>query len=64
MSDSRICRPVIGIGPNIGSGTQTDSRICKAVIGVGPDIGERTGSLLKEDGFNLLLETGGKIKLE
>ena len=40
MIDSRICKPLIGVGPAIGSETQTDSRICKAVINVGPEIGD------------------------
>ena len=36
----RICKPVIGVSPEIGEAQDTDSRICMAKIGVGPTIGE------------------------
>ena len=34
----RICKEIIGVGPNIGTVQPEDARICKELIGVGPDV--------------------------
>ena len=62
MSDQRICNPIISIGPDIGSGTQTDNRICKTVIGVGPDIGIAGPIIIYGEAGAVVHGAAGKIR--